>query len=200
MKPILPKSVSLENRWYNEHLVYTHVPNGFLTLEVTDGQIVDSGEFFQQREIYYGEGGLFEETWSAYLNSRGSSRAELGGVSYAGEGGLDVSPPLSWIFEPNFLLSFPTESVHVMRYKDVNDRMEILYPYFLYDLFSVLSSESFGGTNNTFKKNKKIKKKQKQRRRTSKESNFFFFQKRNTIPVCYPCGQNKNKYRIKNAI
>jgi len=135
MKPILPTSVSLENRWYNEHLVYTHVPNGFLTLEATDGQIVDSSEFFKQREIYYGEGGLFETTWSGYPNSRGEDSAELGGASYSGLGGLDVSPPLSWIFEPNFLLSFPAESVHIMRYKDVNDRMEILYPYFLYDLF-----------------------------------------------------------------
>ena len=135
MKPILPTSVSLENRWYNEHLVYTHVPDGFLTLEATDGQIVDSSEFFQQREIYYGEGGLFEQTWSAYPNSRGSNSAELGGVSYSGIGGLDISPPLSWIFEPNFLLSFPAESVHIMRYKDVNERMETLYPYFLYDLF-----------------------------------------------------------------
>ena len=136
MKPILPTSVSLENKWYNEHLVYTHVPNGFLTLEATDGQIVDSGEFFKQREIYYGEGGLFEQTWSAYPNSRDDQNsAELGGVSYSGLGGLDVSPPLSWIFEPNFLLSFPGESVHIMRYKDVHDRMEILYPYFLYDLF-----------------------------------------------------------------
>ena len=135
MKPILPTSVSLENRWYNEHLVYTHVPDGFLTLEATSGQIVDSSEFFQQREIYYGEGGLFEQTWSAYPNSRGSNSAELGGASYAGAGGLDISPPLSWIFEPNFLLSFPAESVHIMRYKDVNERMETLYPYFLYDLF-----------------------------------------------------------------
>ena len=50
-------------------------------------------------------------------------------------GGFDVSPPISWIFEPNFLLSFPSESVHIMRYKDVNDRMETLYPFFLYDLF-----------------------------------------------------------------
>ena len=136
MKPILPTSVSLDNKWYNEHLVYTHVPNGFLTLEATDGQIVDSGEFFKQREIYYGEGGLFEQTWSAYPNSRDDQNsAELGGVSYSGLGGLDVSPPLSWIFEPNFLLSFPGESVHIMRYKDVHDRMETLYPYFLYDLF-----------------------------------------------------------------
>ena len=135
MKPILPTSVSLENRWYNEHFVYTHVPEGFLTLEATDGQIVESGQFFKQREIYYGEGGLFEQTWSGYPNSRGSESAELGGVSYSGLGGLDVSPPLSWIFEPNFLLSFPGESVHIMRYKDVHDRMQTLYPYFLYDLF-----------------------------------------------------------------
>lgn len=135
MEPILPSSVSLENRWYNEHLVYTHVPNGFLTLEATDGQIVDSGEFFKQREIYYGEGGLFEQTWSGYPNSRGSESAELGGAFYSGLGGLDISPPLSWTFEPNFLLSFPTESVHVMRYKDVHERMQTLYPYFLYDLF-----------------------------------------------------------------
>ena len=135
MKPILPSSVSLDNTWYNEHLVYTHVPNGFLTLEATDGQIVDSDKFFKQREIYYGEGGLFEETWSGYPNSRGSESAELGGVSYSGLGGLDVSPPISWIFEPNFVLSFPSESVHIMRYKDVHDRMEILFPYFLYNLF-----------------------------------------------------------------
>ena len=33
------------------------------------------------------------------------------------------------------MLSFPAEPVHIMRYKDVHDRMEILYPYFLYDLF-----------------------------------------------------------------
>lgn len=135
MKPVTPVSVGTQDVWYNEHLVYTHVPNAFLTLEATDGQIVDSTEFFTQREIYYGEGGLFEETWSVYPNSRGSETAELGGAFYSGAGGLDVPPPLSWIFEPNFLLSFPTESVHIMRYKDVNDRMQMLYPYFLYSPF-----------------------------------------------------------------
>lgn len=135
MKPVLPTTVANENRWYNEHLVYTHVPNGFLTLDATDGQIVDSGEFFSQREIYYGEGGLFEQTWSAFPNSRGDDSAELGGVFYDGNGGLDVSPPLSYVFEPNFLLSFPGDSIHVMRYKDVHERMKTLYPYFLYDLF-----------------------------------------------------------------
>ena len=72
----------MTNQWYNEHLVYTHVPNGFLTLEATDGQIVDSGEFFKQREIYYGEGGLFETTWSGYPNSRDNQNsAELEEVS-----------------------------------------------------------------------------------------------------------------------
>lgn len=134
MTPVLPDSVVLGDRWYNEHLVYTHVPNGFLTLDATAGQIVDSGEFFQQRSIYYGEGGLLAEQWSAFPTDRVES-AELGQVFYSGTGGLDVPPPLSWIFEPNFLLSFPSESVHIMRYKDINERMETLYPYFLYHLF-----------------------------------------------------------------
>jgi len=135
MKPVLPPTVSLENRWYNEHLVYTHVPNGFLTLEATTGQSVDSSKIFSQRAIYYGEGGLFSETWSAYPTNRGTTSQELNGAFYSGSGGIDVSPPLSWIFEPNFLLSYPATPVHVMRYKDVYDRMEVLYPYFLYDLF-----------------------------------------------------------------
>ena len=134
MKPVIPDAVTLEDRWYNEHLVYTHVPNGFLTLEATGGQIVDSSEFFSQRSIYYGEGGLLSETWSAYPLNRTES-AELEQVFYAGAGGLDVPPPLSWVFEPNFLLSFPGESMHIMRYKDINDRMSTLYPYFLYQMF-----------------------------------------------------------------
>ena len=134
MKPILPSSVSLENQWYNEHLVYTHVPDGFLTLEATEGQIVDSSELFAQRAIYYGEGGLLSETWSGYPVNRVES-AELAGAKYDGAGGVDVPPPLSWIFEANFLLSYPGESVHIMRYKDVNERMQTLYPYFLYNLF-----------------------------------------------------------------
>jgi len=135
MAPILPTSVSLENRWYNEHLVYTHVPNGFLTLEATDGQIVDSSELFEQRKIYYGEGGLLEQTWSGYPTNRGSSTAELNNESYVGLGGLEIGPPISWMLEPNFMISYPGTAIHVMRFKDVNDRMEILYPYFLYNLF-----------------------------------------------------------------
>ncbi|MEM3006753.1 MAG: UPF0182 family protein [Candidatus Nitrosotenuis sp.] len=135
MKPVLPPTVSLENRWYNEHLVYTHVPNGFLTLQATTGQSVDSSKLFAQRAIYYGEGGLFSETWSAYPTTRGSISAELNNALYSGRGGIDVAPPLSWVFEPNFLLSYPSTPVHVMRYKDIYDRMETLYPYFLYNLF-----------------------------------------------------------------
>ena len=135
MAPILPSSVSLENQWYNEHLVYTHVPEGFLTLEATDGKIVDSSELFPQRKIYYGEGGLLDTQWSAYPTNRGSSTAELNNESYAGLGGLEIAPPISWMFEPNFMISYPGTSVHVMRYKDVSERMEVLYPYFLYNLF-----------------------------------------------------------------
>jgi hypothetical protein len=135
MKPILPPSVAIENQWYNEHLVYTHVPNGLLTLGATDGNIVSSSEFFKQRTIYYGEGGLLEQTWSGYPTNRGDTSAELNNEFYNGLGGLTLSPPTSWIFEPNFLLSFPAEPVHIMRYKDIHERMETLYPYFLYNLF-----------------------------------------------------------------
>ena len=135
MKPILPTTVSDENRWYTEHLVYTHVPNGFLTLEATDGQIVDSSKFFQQREIYYGEGGLFEADMVRLSGFKRFRKRRAWRSILFGFGGLDISPPLSWTFEPNFLLSYTAESVHVMRYKDVHDRMKILFPYFLYDLF-----------------------------------------------------------------
>ena len=135
MAPVLPSSVSLENRWYNEHLVYTHVPEGFLTLEATDGSIVDSSELFPQRKIYYGEGGLLDSTWSGYPTNREGSTAELNNESYSGMGGLDIAPPISWMFEPNFMISYPGDSIHVMRYKDVNERMTTLYPYFLFNLF-----------------------------------------------------------------
>lgn len=135
MSPVLPSTVAQQDEWFNEHLVYTHIPNGFLTLDATGGQIVDSGRFFDQRRMYYGEGGLFGDTWSGYPLSRGQESRELQGVSYDGTGGIDIAPPLSYIFEPNFLLSYPTETVHVNRYKDIHDRMQELYPYFLYSLF-----------------------------------------------------------------
>ena len=104
-------------------------------MEATDGKIVDSSELFPQRKIYYGEGGLLDTQWSAYPTNRGSTTAELNNESYAGAGGLEIAPPVSWMFEPNFMISYPGTSVHIMRYKDVNERMETLYPYFLYNLF-----------------------------------------------------------------
>lgn len=133
MKPVLPDSVTQENLWYNQHLVYTHVDNGFLTLNAQNGTIVDSNKFFQQRMIYYGEGGLFSDTWAAYPQNRQTS-AELNNVTYSGSGGIDVKPPISQLFEPNFFLSYPTEPIHIIRYRDVHDRMQLLYPYFQYDL------------------------------------------------------------------
>ncbi|MDE1862635.1 MAG: UPF0182 family protein [Thaumarchaeota archaeon] len=134
MKPILPSSVSAENVWYNQHFVYTHVDNGFLMLDAHNGTIVDPSTFFKQRVIYYGEGGLFTDTWAAYPVGR-SQTAELNNASYSGTGGLDVSPPASQLFEPNFFLSYPTQPIHIMRYRDIHDRMQLLYPYFQYQLF-----------------------------------------------------------------
>lgn len=133
MKPKLPDSVTQENTWYNQHLVYTHVDNGFLTLNAQNGTIVDSSRFFQQRMIYYGEGGLFTDTWAAYPQNR-QTTAELNNATYSGSGGINVKPPISQLFEPNFFLSYPTEPIHILRYRDVHDRMQLLYPYFQYDL------------------------------------------------------------------
>ena len=133
LKPILPETVEASNRWYNEHLVYTHVPNGFLLLDGHDGKIVDTADFFDQRKIYYGEGGLLSDVWSAFPADRQTSD-ELNGHMYSGSGGIDIPPPLSWIFEPNWLLSRPFETIHTMRYKDVHEKMELLFPYFFYEI------------------------------------------------------------------
>ncbi|MBM3898240.1 MAG: hypothetical protein FJ358_06945 [Thaumarchaeota archaeon] len=134
MKPILPGTVRSEDRWYASHLVYTHVPNGFLILDGQDGKIIDTSKFFQQRRIYYGEGGLLQESWAAYPAGREKSD-ELGEYFYNGNGGISVAPPLSWLFEPNFLLSYPDRTIHLLRYRDVYDRMQLLFPYFEYHLF-----------------------------------------------------------------
>lgn len=133
LKPILPDTVEPGNVWFAEHLVYTHVPEGFLILDSQDGRITETTRFFNQRTVYYGEGGLFDEVWSAYPTEREFSD-ELNGFVYDGGGGIDVPPPLSWIFEPNFLLARPTETIHVMRFKDVYDRMSTLFPYFVYTI------------------------------------------------------------------
>lgn len=147
MKPILPAFVRPEDRWFNEHMVYTHVPNGFLLLNAHDGTIEDSSKFFKQRRIYYGEGGLLSTTWSAYIVGEDTSK-EVTGHFYSGKGGVDAQPPLSWLFDVTFMLSYPDKTVHIIRYKDVYDRMRLLFPYFSYewgdspiDMFPVTDGE-----------------------------------------------------------
>lgn len=57
---------------------------------------------------------------------------------------IDMSSPLSWIYETNFMLSYPASSIHVMRYKDIHERMELMYPYFIYEFgFGTSSNNNF---------------------------------------------------------
>jgi len=143
MKPVLPGTVRPQDTWYAEHLVYTHVPLGFLILDAGQGKIVDTGKFFNQRRIYYGEGGLLEQTWSFFPEGRTQSD-ELDGYFYDGSGGVALPPPLSWIFEFTFFLAYRDQTIHMMRYKDVYDRMQLLFPYFQYpvDMFPVTDGEN----------------------------------------------------------
>lgn len=133
--PNLPEDVSQADKWFNEHFTYTHANVGVKMLEADAGNIADESKFFEQRRIYYGESdatGLFDKVWSAYPVGRLESR-EVDQFFYNGSGGIDVTPPLSWMFEPNFMLSYPSTPIHVMRFKDVHERMGLLYPYFVYD-------------------------------------------------------------------
>lgn len=140
--PVLPQTVTRGDEWFNKHLVYTHSNTGFKMLEANTGNVVNEANFFAQRRIYYGESGdsadqsLFK-SWSAYSVGRTTS-AEIDQFFYNGTGGVNMAPPVSWMFEPNFMLSNPNDSIHVMRYKDVHDRMALLYPYFVYD-FAITS-------------------------------------------------------------
>jgi uncharacterized membrane protein (UPF0182 family) len=139
--PNLPADVTVADRWFSEHITYTHANVGMKMLEADTGNVADEQRFFDQRRIYYGESddsGLFDKVWSAYPVGRTESR-EVDQYFYNGTGGIDVAPPLSWMFEPNFMLSYPGTPIHVMRFKDVHERMELLYPYFVYD-FAVTSS------------------------------------------------------------
>jgi hypothetical protein len=133
--PVIPSSVASKDTWFNQHFIYTHSEAGMKMLEADTGNVVDESKFFSQRRIYYGEsgdGGLFSTYWSAYP-VEGSRYKEVGGVFYNGTGGVNVSPPLSWMFEPNFMVSYSGTPVHVMRYKDIHDRMGLLYPFFVYE-------------------------------------------------------------------
>lgn len=133
--PDIPKSVASKDAWFNQHFIYTHSDVGMKMLEADTGNIVDESQFFNQRRTYYGEsgdGGVFSTYWSAYPVV-GTRSEEVGGVFYNGTGGVNVAPPLSWMFEPNFMISYSSTPVHVMRYKDIHHRMELLYPYFVYE-------------------------------------------------------------------
>lgn len=133
--PNLPQDVTPENIWYNEHLVYTHSGRGVLMLGANKGNVIDSSKFFPQKNIYYGDSGptgIFNQAWSAFPITRASSD-ESEGAFYTGTGGINLYPPLSWIFEPKFMLSYTGSAMHIMRYKDIFDRMEIMFPYFVYD-------------------------------------------------------------------
>ena len=145
MKPILPEAVRTEDRWYASHFVYTHVPDGFLLLNAHDGRILNSSMFFRERRIYYGEGGLLTSTWSAFVVGR-TRTDEISGHFYTGKGGVNVSPPLSWVFESNFFLAYRDEAIRVQRYKDIYDRMRLLFPYFEYE-FNGLPVDMFPVTD-----------------------------------------------------
>src|SRR5262249_33251420 len=141
--PNLPADVTPENTWYNEHFVYTHSAKGVLMMQASTSNVTDASSYFKQKNIYYGDSGptgIFSQAWSAYPNGRTTSD-EIGGAFYTGTGGVDLSPPVSWIFEPNFMLSYTDSSMHVMRLKDIYDRMSVMYPYFVYN-FALGSSQN----------------------------------------------------------
>jgi uncharacterized protein len=140
LKPILPPTVTPADRWYNEHLVYTHIPQGFLMLNAHTGEVVDSSTYFKQRRIYYGEGGdrsLFELTWAAIIEGRDRSD-EIDNTRYVGRGGITVSPPLTWVYDVTFFLSFPDRPIHLLRYRDVHERVGLVMPYFAYTFDSLI--------------------------------------------------------------
>ncbi|HZB99212.1 MAG TPA: hypothetical protein VE226_04305 [Nitrososphaeraceae archaeon] len=56
---------------------------------------------------------------------------------------IDMSSPLSWIYETNFMLSYSGSSIHMMRYKDIHERMELIYPYFIYEFSFETSDNNF---------------------------------------------------------
>ncbi|MEM2225650.1 MAG: UPF0182 family protein [Candidatus Caldarchaeum sp.] len=134
MKPVLPPTVTQADLWYNEHLVYTHIPQGFLMLDAHQGEVVDSSRFFSERRIYYGEGGprsLFSATWAAVVEGK-LTPDEIGGTVYSGKGGVKISPPLSWMYDVTFFLSYPDRTITLLRYRDVHERIQLLFPYFSY--------------------------------------------------------------------
>lgn len=134
----LPDNTPPGDQWFNQHMVYTHSDAGIKMVQANNGTIADESKFFPQEKIYYGASGndgIFSRYWSAFPVDRTQS-VELDHTFYNGSGGVNISPPLSWMFEPTFLLSDPGVTIHIMRYKEVHDRMDLLYPFFVYQFYS----------------------------------------------------------------
>ena len=147
--PNLPADVAPEDVWYNEHFVYTHSGKGVLMMQTNTGDVIDSSKFFKQKNIYYGDSGptgIFTDAWSAFPVARTSSD-EIEGAFYHGTGGVKVAPPVSWVFEPKFMLSYTDSTMHIMRYKDIFDRMKVMYPYFVYDFTQGTSQSNINVRN-----------------------------------------------------
>lgn len=135
--PKIPDTTSpAADEWFQQHMVYTHSDMGIKMMEADNGNIVNDSKFFPQKIIYYGQSadddGVFRKYWSAYPIGTSAENKELDRFKYNGTGGVDVSPPLSWMFDPTLMLSEPSVPIHVMRYKDIQDRMQLLHPYFIY--------------------------------------------------------------------
>ena len=133
--PNLPQDITPDDAWYNKHFVYTHSGKGVLVMGASTGNVIDSSKLFKQKNIYYGDSGptgIFNQAWSTFPVARTSSD-EIEGTFYTGSGGVTLAPPISWVFEPKFMLSYTNNAMHVMRYKDIFDRMAVMFPYFVYD-------------------------------------------------------------------
>jgi hypothetical protein len=43
-----------------------------------------------------------------------------------------IGPPLTWLYDITFLLSYPDREIVLLRYRDVHERVGLLLPYFTY--------------------------------------------------------------------
>ncbi|MEO9319282.1 MAG: UPF0182 family protein [Nitrososphaera sp.] len=136
--PVRPSESNLPNKWYSDHIALTHSDAGIPIISATlaNGTGSESPEQLSpQKEVYFGpsgDSGIFSRAWSAYPIAQSAGPA-ADSVQYNPNGGVDLSPPLTWIFDPNFLLSYPGQTVHITRYKDIFQRMDTLFPYFIYE-------------------------------------------------------------------
>lgn len=55
--PHMPSNVAASDRWFSEHMIYTHANIGMKMLEADTGNLANEATFFDQRRIYYGESG-----------------------------------------------------------------------------------------------------------------------------------------------